>query len=175
MPKLQSANGRLNVLSKSGCFFYYLFLLFELCHITISLQERINNSSWPPLQCGVTPPPTAPATGFGWKGLFNAAKKGSAGLLLLLWVWKTSMQWGFVICTRDENLGMCGGLQTATMTQKLQALKCPIMQRCTWRTKWLHEGDTHHLKVTLPKSLSPLLRLQNSTMAVVWEIAAHFS
>lgn len=45
MPKLQSANGRLNVLSKSGCLFYYLFLLFEPCHITISLQERINNSS----------------------------------------------------------------------------------------------------------------------------------
>lgn len=54
MPKLQSANGRLNVLSKSGRFFYYLFLLFELCHITISLQERINNSSRPP-RCGFVP------------------------------------------------------------------------------------------------------------------------
>lgn len=47
-------------------FFIIYFLLFELCHITISLQEWINNSSWPP-RC-VTPPPTAPVTGFWWKG-----------------------------------------------------------------------------------------------------------
>lgn len=45
MPKLQSANGRLKLMSRSGCFLYYLFLLSKPCHRTILLQETINNSS----------------------------------------------------------------------------------------------------------------------------------
>lgn len=135
MPKLQSANGRLNVLSKSGCFFYYLFLLFELCHITISLQEWINNSSRPP-RCSVVSHlhPQPLRQDFGARDVFKAAKKGSAGLLLLLWVWKTWSQWGFVTSNTQERWEFGNAWGTANShydSQMLQVLECPITQRCT--------------------------------------------
>lgn len=147
MPKLQSANGRLNVLSKSGCFFYYLFLLFEPCHRTISLQERINNSPRPP-RCSVVS--HLHPQHFCARDVLKAAKERRAGLLLLLWVWKTWMLeasgdlW-YPIHKREESFGMCGWLRTATAT--LECCKHWSAQFCR---------DAHEDKVTAWRCLTPI-------------------
>lgn len=152
MPKLQSANGRLNVLSKSGCFFFYhLFLLFELCHITISLQGGINTSSRPP-RCGVV-------SRLHPRPCDSILVEGTCSTLLRkevlacccfvgfekTWMLEARRDLWYPIHRRDKNFGMWGGLQTVSTT--LKSCKYWSVQLCS---------DAHENKVTALRCLTPI-------------------
>lgn len=87
MPKLQSANERLKLMSRSGCFLYYLFLLFKLCYATPLLQEMLGNHS---LQCVVQLSTTSAwkTQGFTSNGIVVTSVTCQRIELWCLWKWK---------------------------------------------------------------------------------------
>lgn len=87
MPKLQSANERLKLMSRFGCFLYYLFLLFKLCCATPLLQEMLGNHS---LQCVVQLSTTSAwkTQGFTSNGIVVTSVTCQRIELWCLWKWK---------------------------------------------------------------------------------------